>query len=66
MALSCNLWPLACAPLLRLVADLAARKTAILGGEAYIKAQDLNQSIERVLKAGYKIKDLACGEFWQN
>lgn len=45
------------APLLKLMADLAARKTYLTGGDNYIKAQDLNQAIERVTRAGFKIVD---------
>jgi len=45
------------APLLKLMADLAARKTYLTGGDCWIRAQDLNQSIERVTRAGFKIVD---------
>jgi hypothetical protein len=45
------------APLLKLMADLSARKTYLMGGDTYIKAQDLNQAIERVTRAGFKIVD---------
>ena len=45
------------APFLKLMADLAARKTYLTGGDTFIKAQDLNQSIERVTRAGFKISD---------
>lgn len=45
------------APLLKLMADLAARKTYLTGGDTFIKAQDLNQSIERVTRAGFKVVD---------
>jgi hypothetical protein len=45
------------APLLKLMADLSARKTYLMGGDTYIKAQDLNQSIERVTRAGFKVTD---------
>ncbi len=45
------------APFLKQMADLAARKTYLTGGDNYIKAQDLNQAIERVTRAGFKIVD---------
>lgn len=45
------------APLLKLMADLSARKTYLKGGDTFIKAQDLNQSIERVTRAGFKVVD---------
>ena len=45
------------APLLKLMADLSARQTYLKGGDTYIRAQDLNQAIERVIKAGFKITD---------
>jgi hypothetical protein len=45
------------APFLKLMADLAARKTYLTGGDTFIKAQDLNQSIERVTRAGFKVTD---------
>jgi hypothetical protein len=39
------------------MADLSARKTYLKGGDTFIKAQDLNQSIERVTRAGFKVVD---------
>ena len=45
------------APFLKQMESLAARKTYLTGGDNYIKAQDLNQAIERVVKAGFKIVD---------
>jgi hypothetical protein len=45
------------APLLKMMESLAARKTYLTGGDTYIKAQDLNQAIERVIRAGFKIVD---------
>jgi hypothetical protein len=45
------------APLLKLMADLSARKTYLKGGDTFIKAQDLNQAIERVTRAGFKVVD---------
>jgi hypothetical protein len=45
------------APFLKLMADMSARKTYLLGGDTYIKAQDLNQAIERVTRAGFKVVD---------
>jgi hypothetical protein len=45
------------APFLKLMADLSARKTYLLGGDTYIKAQDLNQAIERVSRAGFRVVD---------
>jgi hypothetical protein len=45
------------APLLKQMADLAARETYLKGGDTWIKAQDLNQSIERVTRAGFKVVD---------
>ncbi len=47
----------AAAPLLKLMADLSARQTYLKGGDTYIKAQDLNQAIERVTRAGFKVVD---------
>lgn len=45
------------APFLKQMESLAARKTYLTGGDNYIKAQDLNQAIERVTRAGFKIVD---------
>ncbi len=45
------------APFLKQMESLAARKTYLTGGDNYIKAQDLNQAIERVVRAGFKIVD---------
>jgi hypothetical protein len=45
------------APFLKLMADLCARKTHLKGGENFIKAQDLNQAIERVTRAGFVVSD---------
>jgi hypothetical protein len=45
------------APFLKQMESLAARKTYLTGGDTYIKAQDLNQAIERVIRAGFKIVD---------
>jgi hypothetical protein len=45
------------APFLKQLESLAARKTYLTGGDTYIKAQDLNQAIERVTRAGFKIVD---------
>jgi hypothetical protein len=45
------------APLLKLMADLSARQTYLKGGDTWIKAQDLNSAIERVIRAGFKIVD---------
>jgi hypothetical protein len=45
------------APLLKQMADLAARETYLKGGDTWIKAQDLNQAIERVTRAGFKVVD---------
>jgi hypothetical protein len=52
-----NLMVEGAAPLLKLMADLSARKTYLKGGDTFIKAQDLNQSIERVIRAGFKVVD---------
>jgi hypothetical protein len=45
------------APFLKQMESLAARKTYLTGGDTYIRAQDLNQAIERVIRAGFKIVD---------
>ena len=45
------------APFLKQMESLAARKTYLTGGDNWIKAQDLNQAIERVVRAGFKIVD---------
>jgi hypothetical protein len=45
------------APLLKLMADLAARKTYLTGGDNWIRAQNLNESIERVVRAGFTVSD---------
>jgi hypothetical protein len=45
------------APFLKQMESLAARKTYLTGGDTYIKAQDLNQAIERVTRAGFKVSD---------
>jgi hypothetical protein len=45
------------APFLKQMESLAARKTYLTGGDNYIKAQDLSQAIERVVRAGFKIVD---------
>ena len=45
------------APFLKQLADLSSRQTHLKGGENYIRAQDLNQAIERVVRAGFKIVD---------
>ncbi len=45
------------APLLKLMADLSARQTYLKGGDNYIRAQNLNEAIERVNRAGFKIVD---------
>lgn len=45
------------APFLKQMADLASRKTYLTGGDTYIRAQDLNHAIERVVRAGFKIVD---------
>ena len=45
------------APLLKQMESIAYRQTHLKGGENYLRAQDLNQSIERVVRAGFKIVD---------
>ena len=45
------------APLLKLMADLSARQTYLKGGDNYIRAQNLNEAIERVNRAGFRIVD---------
>lgn len=45
------------APYLKLMADLAARRTYLAGGDTYVKAQDINQAMERVIRAGYEVRD---------
>lgn len=45
------------APLLKLMADLSARQTYLKGGNNYINSQNLNEAIERVNRAGFKIVD---------
>jgi hypothetical protein len=45
------------APFLKQMESLAARKTYLTGGDTYIRAQDLSQAIERVIRAGFKIVD---------
>jgi hypothetical protein len=45
------------APFLKQMESLAARKTYLTGGENYIRASDLSQAIERVVRAGFKIVD---------
>ena len=45
------------APFLKQMESLAARKTYLTGGDTYIRAQDLNQAIERVVRAGFRIVD---------
>ena len=44
-------------PLLKQMESIACRQTHLKGGENYLRAQDLNQSIERVVRAGFKIID---------
>ena len=45
------------APFLKQMESLAARQTHLKGGENYLRAQDLNQSIERVVRAGFRVVD---------
>lgn len=45
------------APLLKLMFDLSSRQTYLKGGDTYIRAQDLNAAIEKVLRSGFKIVD---------
>jgi hypothetical protein len=45
------------APLLKLMADLMARKTYLTGGETWVKAQNLSEAIERVTRAGFVVCD---------
>ena len=45
------------APLLKQMESIACRQTHLKGGENYLRAQNLNDAIERVVKAGFKIVD---------
>ena len=45
------------APLLKQFESIACRQTHLKGGENYLRAQNLNDAIERVVKAGFKIVD---------
>ena len=45
------------APLLKQMESIACRQTHLKGGENYLRAQNLNDAIKRVVKAGFKIVD---------
>mgnify|MGYP000323589117 CR=1 FL=1 len=44
-------------PLLKLLTDLASRRTYLTGGDSYIRSFDLTNSIERVTRAGFVVSD---------
>jgi hypothetical protein len=45
------------APLLKQMESLAARKTYLTGGDNFIRAQDINLSISKVISMGYEISE---------